>query len=89
MDSAWVENGSKLALSAAMPGLVGVTFRKGGFYASLRNTITYSKTEASVVKGDGEIVLKLFNMVAKELGPAFLENGIRIDGNIFHHSPVV
>ena len=85
VDSAWVENGSKLALSAAMPGLVGVTFRKGGFYASLRNTITYSKTEASVVKGDGEIILKLFNMVAKELGPAFLKNGIMVEGNIFQN----
>ena len=85
MDSAWVENGSKLALSAAMPGLVGVTFRKGGFYASLRNTITYSKTKASVVKGDGEIVLKLFNMVAKELGPAFLKNGIMVEGNTFQN----
>ena len=85
VDSAWVENGSKLALSAAMPGLVGVTFRKGGFYASLRNTITYSKTETSVAKGDGEIILKFFNMVAKELGPAFLKNGIMIDGNTFQN----
>ena len=85
VDSAWVENGSKLALSAAMPGLVGVTFRKGGFYASLRNTITYSKTETSVAKGDGEIILKFFNMVAKELGPAFLENGIMIEGGAFQN----
>ena len=85
VDTAWVENGSKLALSAAMPGLVGITFRKGGFYASLRNTISYSKTEASIVKCEGEIILKLFNMVAKELGPAFLENGILIEGNTFQN----
>ncbi len=85
VDTSSLENGSRLALSAAMPGLVGVTFRKGGFYASLRDTITYSKTEASVVKGDGEIILKLFNMVAKELGPAFLENAIMIEGDAFQN----
>jgi hypothetical protein len=83
VDSASLENGSRLALSAAMPGLVGVTFRKGGFYASLRSTITYSKSDASAVKGAGEITLKLFNMVAKELGPACLQNGIMIEGDAF------
>ena len=85
VDTAWVENGSKLALSAAMPGLVGATFRKGGFYASLRNTISYSKTENSIFKGAGEIILKLFNMVAKELGPELLEKGIRIEGDAFQN----
>jgi hypothetical protein len=81
VDTAWVENGSKLALSAAMPGLVGATFRKGGFYAPLRDTISYKKTENSVFKGAGEIILKLFNMVAKELGPQLLAKGIRIEGS--------
>ena len=85
VDTASLENGSKLALSAAMPGLVGITFRKGGFYASMRDNISYTKTEASIVKGAGEIILKLFNMVAKELGPAFLENGIMIKGNAFQN----
>lgn len=81
IDTAWVEDGSRLALSAAMPGLVGATFRKGGFYASLRDTISYTKTENSILKGAGEIMLKLFNMVAKELGPDFLAKGIRIEGS--------
>jgi hypothetical protein len=85
VDTAWVQNGSKLALSAAMPGLVGITFRKGGFYASLRETISYTKTESSVFKGAGEISLKLFNIVAKELGPELLAKGIRIDGNAFQN----
>ncbi len=85
VDTAWVENGSRLALSAAMPGLVGATFRKGGLYASLRSTISYSKTEASIVKDEGEIILKFFNMVAKELGPVFLQKGIMVEGNTFQN----
>jgi hypothetical protein len=80
VDTAWVENGSKLALSAAMPGLVGATFRKGGRYASFRETISYSRSKKAVAGGDGEITLKFFNMIAKELGPAFLQKGIIIEG---------
>ena len=85
VDSAWVHADSRLALSAAMPGLVGATLRKGGRYASLRGTISYSKTKSSIVQGEGEITLKLFNMVAKELGPAFLQKGIIIDGDTFQN----
>ena len=79
-DAAWVENGSRLALSAAMPGLVGATFRKGGRYASFRGTISYSRSKKSKSGGEGEITLKLFNMIAKELGPVFLQKGIIIEG---------
>ena len=83
VDITSVENCSRLALSAAMPGLVGITFRKGGFYSALRETITYTKTENSIVEGAGEVILKLFNMVAKELGPELLNRGIRIEGHAF------
>ena len=85
VDAAWVENNSRLALSAAMPGLVGATFRKGGRYASLRGTISYSKAKNSPVSGEGKITLKLFNMVARELGPVFLRQGVIIDGSTFHN----
>lgn len=85
VDTASVENGSKLALSAAMPGLVGITLRKGGFYAAFREKISYTKTEDSTIKGAGEITLKLFNMVAKELGPELLSTGIRIEGDTFQN----
>lgn len=82
-DTAWVENGSRLALSAAMPGLVGATFRKGGRYASFRGTISYSKSKKSIAGGEGEITLKLFNMIARELGPVFLQKGVIIESRFF------
>jgi len=82
-DTAWVENGSRLALSAAMPGLVGATFRKGGRYASFRGTISYSKSKKSIASGEGEITLKLFNMIARELGPVFLQKGVIIESRFF------
>jgi hypothetical protein len=83
-DAAWVEDGSRLALSAAMPGLVGATFRKGGHYASFRGTISYSKEKNSIgAGGEGEITLKFFNMIARELGPVFLQKGVIIAGRTF------
>jgi len=80
VDTARVYDGARIALSAAMPGLVGATFRKGGHYASFRGTISYSESKNSSVKGQGEITLKFFNMIAKELGPAFLQKGIIVEG---------
>ena len=85
VDSAWVFDGARIALSAAMPGLVGATFRKGGQYASFRGTISYSDAKYSRVKGNGKIMLKFFNMVAKELGPNFLQKGIILEGKRFQN----
>jgi hypothetical protein len=83
-DAAWVEDGSRLALSAAMPGLVGATFRKGGHYASFRGSISYSKEKNSIgAGGEGEITLKFFNMIARELGSLFLQQGVIIEGRTF------
>ena len=75
-----VENGSTLALSGPMPGLVGATMRRGGFFSGMRSQISYDNTLSSAQKNSGKIVLKLFNLVAKELGPTFLQNGLWIPG---------
>jgi hypothetical protein len=85
VNTARVYNGARIALSAAMPGLVGAVFRKGGHYASFRHTISHSEAGNPNVTGEGEIVLKFFNMVAKELGPIFLQKGIIIDGKRFQN----
>lgn len=85
VDSAWIHADCRIALSAAMPGLVGATFRKGGRYAPFRSSISYTKTKTPDVQGEGKITLKLFNMVAKELGPVFLQKGVIIDGNTFQN----
>ena len=80
VNSAIVSEGSTLALSGAMPGLVGAILRSGGFYASMRSQISYDKNISSSPSNAGKITLKLFNMVVKELGPAFLEKGIWMEG---------
>jgi hypothetical protein len=78
VEKAYLPNDATLALSAAMPGLVGATFRKGGTFAAMRNTISYNAETSSTGRGETRVKLKLFNMVLKELGPIFLENGVWI-----------
>lgn len=72
--------GDTLALSAAMPGLAGAIFRRGGRHASLRTRPLAAPTHKA--DQSGFITLKLFNMVATETGPQLLQSGILIRGTI-------
>jgi hypothetical protein len=78
--TAVIRQDSALALSAAMPGLAGVTLRRGGAYATMRQKITHKKNAKNEIVKDGSIVLKLFNLVARDIGPMFLIQGIWISG---------
>ena len=79
LDSAFLTDGASLALSGALPGLVGATMRRGGFYASLRNSITFQGGPGFQGSQKGKIVLKLFNILLKDIGPRILENGFMIE----------
>ncbi|MFP5212019.1 MAG: hypothetical protein ACLGPL_01435 [Acidobacteriota bacterium] len=82
IDSAIVESGSTLALSAAMPGVVGATFRRGGHFAPMRAQITHHGEKGGASKELGTFTLKLFNLVVKEIGPIFLERGVLVEREI-------
>ncbi len=72
-----MQEGSTLALAAAMPGLVGATFRTGGVLSSFRSGITYKGEETPVDSHEkGSVKIKLFNLVTGELGPLFLKQGV-------------
>jgi len=77
LDSAIIRHGSRLALSSALPGLVGATLRQGSVFASFRNSITY-KESGIRAGGEGVIHLKLFNVVMENLGPSLLSKGILV-----------
>ena len=76
--------GAVIALSAAMPGLVGAVMRKGGHYAALRQSISYGRSSECPAAARSTVRLKLFNLVAAELGPPFLNRGVGIRGIDFH-----
>lgn len=76
--SALVQEGAVLALSAAMPGLVGATLRRGGAYSSFRSSITHHETGKACRPGEGWVNIKLFNLLMTELGPSLLRQGVLI-----------
>jgi len=84
VNSAVIREGSILALSAAMPGVLGATLRKGGRYAPMRRQISHDKDIPSDLHKKGEVIIKLFNLILRELGPLFLDLGIWINGEDFY-----
>jgi hypothetical protein len=80
VDTATITDGAVIALSAAMPGLVGATLRKGGAFSGLRAAISQRDTDVDESLAPGTITLKLFNLVAEEMGPDLLVRGGRLSG---------
>jgi hypothetical protein len=78
IDSSHVKDKASLSLSAAMPGLLGATMRRKGFYASFRNTITYKDDSNIRENPDGTLRIKLFNIIIKEIGADLLRKGIYV-----------
>jgi len=80
LDTTYLKENSILALSAAMPGLLGATLRKGGYYARMRNEISHQAQGQGIAVHEGFILLKLFNLLPAEIGPAVFERGIWFKG---------
>jgi len=79
LDRTIVQDGSRVTLSAAMPGLVGATMRRGGFYAALRQGISHAVDSREVVGDSGTVRVKLFNLLLAELGPLVLARGLILE----------
>lgn len=77
--TALIHDGSVLALSGAMPGLVGATMRSGGYYAAMRGSMTFNNDDVPEIRR-GKIRVKLFNLLLEELGPRLLCRGILLTG---------
>ena len=86
LGAAIVRPGSTLTLSAAMPGLVGATLRRGGFYSAMRSEISWKAGDGATSQGRGRtdgppgtVRLKLFNTILRDIGPALLRRGVIVD----------
>lgn len=82
LDHTLIHDGSRVTLSAAMPGLVGATMRRGGFYAALRQGISHVTENGTAAGENGTIRLKLFNLLLAELGPLVLARGLILEGSV-------
>ena len=84
VDTAIVPADASIGLSAAMPGLAGAMLRKGSRYAPMRIQLPARGWDsAATLTGDSDMVVKLFNMLQRELGPEFLRRGVRVPGRAF------
>ncbi len=77
LDTAIIKDGAILALSAAMPGLVGAAMRRDGL-SWMRTGITYHEEGSAREQHDGVIQVKLFNQVMADLGESFLRRGVYV-----------
>ncbi len=81
LEDAMLREGSRLALSAAMPGLVGATLRRSGPYAAMRAEITRATEHEVHARSAGTAVVhvKLFNLLLDEIGPLLLDRGVLLE----------
>ena len=80
-DTLFIKNRDVIALSSAMPGLVGATLRRGGHLAGMRANISVQGDEtAPRSQGEGVVRLKMFNIVAREAGVKVLANPVEVTG---------
>ncbi|RLB64961.1 MAG: hypothetical protein DRH08_08685 [Deltaproteobacteria bacterium] len=80
LETSYVKDGSTVALSSAMPGLVGTTMRRGGHLAAMRGEIT-CQSQQQPESGPGKVKIKLFNMVMAEQGASFLAQGAQLSND--------
>ncbi len=78
-----VKDESVIALSSAMPGLAGAVFRKGGILSSMRSEQASTLENIVITKHKGQVTLKLFNLIASDLGADFYKRGVCIKGTHF------
>jgi hypothetical protein len=83
IDSALIHNDSILALSAALPGLLGATLRRGSYYAGMRSSISYREENRGETSIQGMVGIKLFNLLIPEMGPFLLKRGVWVQRKDF------
>ena len=83
LDRSLIHEGSRVTLSAAMPGLVGAMMRRSGFLATLRQGISHTEQGDGLKHEQGTVRIKLFNLLLAELGPLILARGVVLPRNDF------
>ncbi|MGE4296577.1 MAG: hypothetical protein AB7E47_00990 [Desulfovibrionaceae bacterium] len=79
LDASVVLDHSTLALSAAMPGLVGATMRRAGAIAAFRAGISCPGGDCPESgQVDGVVYLKCFNLIIDDLGGEMLARGVLV-----------
>jgi hypothetical protein len=76
LEACALADGSRIALSGALPGLAVACLRRGGVLASMRASITLAATGPG--RG-GTVTVCLFNVMLRLAGPALLAQGVLVE----------
>lgn len=77
LETAMLDPDCTLALSAALPGLLGATLRRAGYYARLRESISYGrKADPATDHGPFVLRMRLLNMTGRDLAACVLDKGV-------------
>jgi sulfur carrier protein ThiS len=85
LDGCFLDDGSRLALSGALPGLAGACLRRGGVLATMRQSITLPQGDPSGLERGGQgasrgtVTVRLFNTVLPLLGERLLARGVSVE----------
>jgi hypothetical protein len=80
IDTIKVDDGDVLSLSAAMPGLVGIAMGRNTLVSGFRSDI--SAKAKDVDDGDAFVLVKLFNLVARDAGSSLLQRGVWVPAKL-------
>ncbi len=80
LEKAYVRDGDTIAVSAAMPGLVGAVMRRGGELSSLRNGISACPEDGPCENASckAQVRVKFFNLLLAEIGDELLQEGVLV-----------
>lgn len=77
-DQTLVSEDAVVALSSAMPGLVGAVFRRQSPLGSMRGVSAEAGMAPTEAAANCRVMVKLFNRVAADVGPDWLAAGVRV-----------
>ncbi len=80
LEKSYVREGDTIAISAAMPGLVGAVMRRGGELSSLRSGISACPEDGPCENPSckAQVRVKFFNLLLAEIGDELLQEGVLV-----------
>ena len=85
IDSAIVRDNCEIALSGAMPGFVGASMRRGGYYSAMRAGITHTDENLAIETNQGLVKIRLYNSLIDLIGPILFSSGFFLSAYEVNH----
>ena len=82
LDETHVQDGDRLALGSAMPGLVGICMGRDNPYKEFRESLALEREDDGEADAPAKVFVKIFSVLAVDTGADILERGIEADREV-------